>query len=153
MPVSRVRPTTIAELRERQKLMLREEGLRQALAFQPQPTDVIITPYAKSGTTWVQQIVHGLRTRGSIVVRQSSVEFMRAHQRQFDDHLIREARDAVCGLPPGGESTKVRTGNVGDHTWELPPEISADLDRLWREEIETTLGFPSYPALRAALSR
>jgi len=45
MSVSRVRPTTIAELRERQKPMLTEEGLRRALAFQPHPTDVIITPY------------------------------------------------------------------------------------------------------------
>jgi hypothetical protein len=298
MPVNRVRPTTIAELRERQKLMLTEEGLRQGLAFQPQPTDVIITPYAKSGTTWVQQIVHGLRTRGSmefseitevipwielahdlgmdleqpqvaqprafkshlswelvpkgaryiyvmrdpkdvvvsmyhfmagwwfetgsislpvfareqflnpkrpnaywahirswwphrhdpsvlflcyedmkqdlpltvrriaefigcalddelldIVVRQSSIEFMRAHQRHFDDHLIRELRDEVCGIPPGGESTKVRTGNVGDHARELPQEIIVELDRLWQEEITATLGFPSYSALRTALSR
>jgi hypothetical protein len=28
------------------------------------PTDVVITPYGKSGTTWIQQIVHCLRTRG-----------------------------------------------------------------------------------------
>ena len=298
MPTCLQRPTTIAELRERQKCMLTNEGLRCALAFQPQPTDVIITPYAKSGTTWVQQIVHGLRTRGSmnfdeitavipwlemahdlgmaleqpqvgqprafkshlswdlvpkgaryiyvirdpkdvvvsmyhfmagwwfapeaisldvfaraqflspknpvsywahirswwphrhdpdvlflcyedmkqdlprtvqhiatfigcalddelldLVVRQSSLEFMRAHKPQFDDHLIREARDAVCGLPPGGDSSKVRTGNVGDHSRELPPEVIAELDRRWQEEIEATLGFPSYTVLRAALSR
>ncbi len=298
MPVSPMRPTTIAELRERQKLALTEKGVRRGLAFQPHPTDVIITPYPKSGTTWVQQIVHGLRTRGNmefdeitsvtpwielaydlgidleqpqiaqprafkshlnwelvpkgaryiyvirdpkdvvvslyyflegwwfetgsislpvfareqflgvkrpnsywahirswwphrhdpsvlflcyedmkqdlaltvrriaafisctlddelldIVVRQSSIEFMRIHQRQFDDHLIRAARDAICGLPPGGESTKVRTGNVGDHTRELPQDIIVELDRIWREEIEATLGFASYSALRAALSR
>ena len=291
------RPTTMIEVRARQAHMLTKEGVRHALTFQPQPTDVIITPYAKSGTTWVQQIIHGLRTRGDmqfdeitsvipwlemaydlgmdldqpqvgpprafkshlswdlvpkgaryiyvirnpkdvvvsmyhfmegwwfeteaislatfareqflqprspaaywahirswwphrhdphvlflfyedmkqdlvrtvqriaafinckldeelleIVVRQSSLEFMRTHQRQFDDHLIREARDVVCGLPPGGDSSKVRTGNVGDHTRELSSEVSAEFDRVWREEIEATLGFPSYAALRAALS-
>lgn len=296
MSMSLSRPTTLAELRERQKRMLTEEGLRRALAFQPQPTDVIITPYAKSGTTWVQQIVHGLRTRGDmnfdeitsvipwlemahdlgmdverpqvaqprafkshlswelvpkgaryiyvirdpkdvvvsmyhfmagwwfeseaislavfareqflqakrptsywahvrswwphrhdpnvlflcyedmkqdlprtvqriaafigcalddelldIVVRQSSLEFMRTHKQHFDDHLIREARDAVCGLPAGGDSSKVRTGNVGDHTRELPSEVIAELDRRWQEEIEATLSFSSYAALRAAL--
>ena len=296
MTTSLTRPTTLAEMRERQKQMMTAEGFRRALAFQPQPTDVIITPYAKSGTTWVQQIVHGLRTRGSmdfdeitsvipwlemahdlgmdleqpqvaqprafkshlswdlvpkggryiyvirdpkdvavsmyyfldgwwfetgavslveftreqfmdakranpywahirswwphrndpevlflcyedmkqnlpltirriaafidcdlddelfdIVLRQSSVEFMRVHKQRFDDHLIRVKRDAVCGLPPGGNSSKVRTGNVGDHARELPAEINTDLDRLWREEIETSLGFPSYAALRAAL--
>jgi hypothetical protein len=35
-------------------------------AFRPHPTDVIISPYAKSGTTWLQQIVHTLRTRGDM---------------------------------------------------------------------------------------
>ncbi len=297
MSTSLRRPTTIAELRERQQHMLTEEGLRRALAFQPQPTDVIITPYAKSGTTWVQQIVHGLRTRGDtqfdeitsvipwiemahdlgmdldqpqvgyprafkshfrwelvpkgaryiyvirdpkdvvvsmyhfmegwwfesgsiplavftreqflqnnrrvsywahirswwphrhdpevlflcyedmkqdlpgtvrriaafigctledklldIVVRQSSLEFMRTHKRQFDDHLIRASRDALCGLPPGGDTSKVRTGNVGDHAQELSPELSAELDKRWQEEIEATLGFSSYAALRTALA-
>ena len=244
MSIRPSRPTTLAEVRNRQAHMLTKEGWRRALVFQPQPTDVIITPYAKSGTTWVQQIVQSLRTRGDmqfdeitavipwiemafdlgmdpdqpqvgfprafkshlpwdlvpkgaryiyvirdpkdvvvsmyhfmegwwfeagaislatfareqflqprspaaywahirswwphrddpnvlflcyedmkkellgtiqriatfihckldnelrdIVVRQSSLEFMRTHQRQFDDHLIREARDAACGLP------------------------------------------------------
>ena len=87
----------------------------------------------------------------NIVLRQSSVEFMRVHKQHFDDHLIRAKRDAVCGLPPGGDSSKVRTGNVGDHARELPPEIIVELDRLWRQEIETTLGFPSYAAMRATL--
>lgn len=298
MPISLSRPTTLAEVHARQARMITKEGLRCALAFQPQPSDIIITPYAKSGTTWVQQIVHGLRTRGDmdfaeitavipwlemaydlgmdlaqpqkghprafkshlrwdlvpkgaryiyvirdpkdivvsmyhflagwwfetgsisltlfareqflqpqsansywahicswwphrhdphvlflcyedmklnlslsvqriaafigcalndelleIVVRQSSLDFMRAHQRQFDDHLIREARDALCGLPPGGDSSKVRTGNVGDHARELSPEVSVDFDRVWQEEIEASLGFSSYAALRAALGR
>lgn len=34
--------------------------------FEPRPTDVIITPFGKSGTTWTQQIVHTLRTRGDM---------------------------------------------------------------------------------------
>ncbi|WP_280138533.1 sulfotransferase domain-containing protein [Aliiruegeria lutimaris] len=40
----------------------REHGL----AFQPRATDIIITPFSKCGTTWLQQIAHGLRTRGSM---------------------------------------------------------------------------------------
>ena len=27
--------------------------------FKPRPSDVIITPWSKSGTTWLQQIAHG----------------------------------------------------------------------------------------------
>ncbi len=296
MSIPRSRPTTLAEMHERQARMLTKEGFRRALAFTPQPTDVIITPYAKSGTTWVQQIVHGLRTRGDmqfseitevvpwiemaydlgmdldlpqkgfprafkshltwelvpkgaryiyvmrdpkdvavsmyhflqgwwfesgaislatfareqflkpqspnaywahirswwphrhdstvlflcyedmkqdllatvqrivtfigcpldaelqgIVLHQSSLQFMQAHKQHFDDHLIRQARDAVCGLPPGGDSSKVRTGNIGDHARELPADVSAECDRIWKEEIEATLGFATYADLRIAL--
>ena len=293
-----VRPTTLAELRACQKNFVTKESIERGLAFQPRPTDVIVTPYSKSGTTWVQQIVHGLRTRGAmdfreitqvvpwielasdlgidldqpqvaeprafkshlgwdqvpkggryinvvrdpkdvvvsmyhfmngwyfetgaisltqfaweefmrnrgphgywshlrswwphrndpdvlfmcyedmkqdlpgtvrriaafigcaldaalfdIVVRQSSVDFMREHTHQFDDNLLREARDEACGLPPGGDSSKVRTGNVGDHAQELSQNVIDELDVIWREEIEAQLGFVSYAALRAALAR
>lgn len=34
--------------------------------YNPKATDVIISPFSKSGTTWLQQIVHGMRTRGSM---------------------------------------------------------------------------------------
>lgn len=33
-------------------------------SYRPRPTDVLITPYSKCGTTWLQQIFHTLRTRG-----------------------------------------------------------------------------------------
>ena len=42
------------------------EKLALGLTFQPQPEDIVITPYAKCGTTWLQQITHGLRTRGDM---------------------------------------------------------------------------------------
>lgn len=42
------------------------DAARRGLAFKPEPSDIIISPYAKCGTTWTQHIVHGLRTRGSM---------------------------------------------------------------------------------------
>lgn len=60
------RPTSLAEMRERTKNMGNDEGYKRGLAFQLRPSDVVITPYGKSGTTWLQQIVHGLRTRGDM---------------------------------------------------------------------------------------
>jgi hypothetical protein len=33
-------------------------------SYRPRPSDVVITPYGKCGTTWLQQIFHTLRTRG-----------------------------------------------------------------------------------------
>ncbi|MEM6579081.1 MAG: sulfotransferase domain-containing protein, partial [Pseudomonadota bacterium] len=43
-----------------------EEGWARGLAFEPRASDVIITPFAKCGTTWMQQIVHGLRSNGDM---------------------------------------------------------------------------------------
>lgn len=34
--------------------------------FEPRPSDVIISPFAKCGTTWLQQIAHSLRTNGDM---------------------------------------------------------------------------------------
>ena len=53
-------------MRERMKPLFSAEGFEKGLAFELAPTDVVITPYAKSGTTWTQQIVHTLRTRGDM---------------------------------------------------------------------------------------
>ena len=60
------RPTTLEEIQKIGQRMGNEEGKTAWKSFQPQPTDVFITPYGKSGTTWLQQIVHGLRTRGDM---------------------------------------------------------------------------------------
>ena len=34
--------------------------------FRPRPTDIVISPYSKCGTTWLQQTFHCLRTRGDM---------------------------------------------------------------------------------------
>ncbi len=60
------RPTTLDELQTARKSFLTEEGRVYGRAFQPRASDVIISPFAKSGTTWLQQITHGLRTGGSM---------------------------------------------------------------------------------------
>jgi hypothetical protein len=289
-------PTTTEELRDCLAKFVSPESLRAGLSFRPQPTDVFLSAYPKSGTTWLQQTVHGLRTRGAmdfdeitravpwvelaldmgldldapqaasprafkthlrwqdvpgggryihllrdpkdvlvstyhfyegwrfepgsvsisefamdlfmkhagrrrywhhlagwwrergrpevlmicyedmkedfpgtvrkvahfigcpldddllgIVLRQSSIDFMREHRDKFDDHLLREATNAACGLPPGGASAKVRGGRVGDHRDVLPDQVIAALDAAWHDEVAERLGPPSYEALRAQL--
>jgi len=62
------RPASWQEWQERAQLFGPQlaESTARGLAYQPQPSDLFISPYAKCGTTWVQQIVHGLRTRGDM---------------------------------------------------------------------------------------
>ncbi len=62
------RPASWKEYQDRTQLFGPKlaESVERGLAYQPQPSDVFISPYAKCGTTWVQQIVHGLRTRGDM---------------------------------------------------------------------------------------
>jgi len=284
------RPRTVEELRALSGFST-EEGWAKGLAFKPDRTDIFISPYAKCGTTWMQQIVHGLRTggdmsfgeiteavpwiemahdlgldpadqpwrprafkshldwetipkggryivvlrdpidafisyhrfldgwrfeRGSISVddlagwyleaggrkswwghtaswlrvrgrsdvllltyeamrrdlgaavdrvaafmggiaqaaratatRQASFAFMKAHERQFDDHFLRARRDPACGLPPGGEATKVADGGMG------PRAVSDALrDRFachWAETIAAEFGIADYAALARAI--
>ncbi len=61
------RPTTIEEMEALFETGGTTEACKlDAQRFQAQPTDIIITPYSKSGTTWLQQIVHGLRSNGDM---------------------------------------------------------------------------------------
>ncbi len=291
------RATTVAELGALLDRFISNDGVARGLAFAPRPSDVIISPYAKSGTTWLQQIVHGLRTGGDmdfddisrvvpwietasdlgldleaeqkaspraykshlaytvipkgcryivslrdprdaavsffrfmegwllepgtvsiddhtrsrfldrshgrdywthftswwqqredpsllllayehmkndlpgtvrrvarfleipaddalieLVAHQASLEFMLAHKDRFDDRLMRGLSETILGLPAGSDSSKVRTGEVGAHAYELSPEVTALLDQMWQETIETELGLPSYRAALDVLS-
>ena len=60
------RPATFEAYIERMSGFGTKAGFVAGLAFSPRPTDVIIAPYGKSGTTWLQQVFHGLRTRGDM---------------------------------------------------------------------------------------
>lgn len=48
------------------KMFVPEEVGAAISSYDPQPTDVIITPYGKCGTTWLQQSFHTLRTGGDM---------------------------------------------------------------------------------------
>lgn len=63
---SKSRATNVEELETILGLYFSKESRERGLAFQPRSSDIIISPYAKCGTTWLQQIVHGLRTGGSM---------------------------------------------------------------------------------------
>ena len=53
-------------MRALQAQLFDREQIARGMAVKLRPDDVVITPWGKSGTTWTQQIVHTLRTRGDM---------------------------------------------------------------------------------------
>ena len=84
--------------------------------------------------------------------KHSSLAFMQDHQDLFDDKLMREHSMKVAGLPADSDSSKVRTGQVGQAHRLLSADVTAELDALWQEHITATLGFKNYAAMIEALA-
>ena len=111
------RAQSLAELDQLTKLLFSTEGVKQGLAMSLRPSDVVITPFGKSGTTWTQQIVHTLRTRGDMAFDdisrvvpwiETSTDLgldlnaeQRANPRAFKSHLTYDV------IPKGGRYINV----------------------------------------------
>ncbi len=90
--------------------------------------------------------------RVAIATQQSTFEFMRAHQGQFDDQPMTEAMNRARGLCSKARTTKVRAGRVGDGAM-LSPQLCQALAAEWERHIGRPLGIHSYDELRASLQR
>ena len=67
--VDRKRASSVDEYLDISKQLFSRSGTDEkplSELFTPADDDVIITPFSKSGTTWLQQIFHTLRTRGDM---------------------------------------------------------------------------------------
>jgi hypothetical protein len=61
------RARSLAEMREIQgRMAAPQDWIEGVKAYRARPTDVIITPFGKCGTTWLQQTFHTLRTGGDM---------------------------------------------------------------------------------------
>ena len=61
------RARDMAEMVEIQgRCFVREKIARSIAGFRPRLGDIIISPYGKCGTTWLQQTLHSLRTQGDM---------------------------------------------------------------------------------------
>lgn len=85
------------------------------------------------------------------VLQESSLASMQAHKHKYDDKLMRERSEQVCGLPPGSDSAKVRNGRIGQHQ-ELSSAIVEELDAIWAATIHREFGLADYPALLKTLA-
>jgi hypothetical protein len=291
------RATTIGQLQDILGNLFTEQGVASGLAFEPKPDDVIISPYSKCGTTWLQQTVHGLRTRGSMdfgeitevvpwieaaadlgqdltaaqvaqprafkshlpfdqipgggryicvvrdpvralismykffegwlmevgaidfeefayelylgrtapagywhhlaswveqkdnpnvlllcyedlqdsfatylpviaeflrlpldeklqktIIRQSSLDFMRANNTHFDDHFLRNAHERRSGIALDGSSSKVSSVEAAAGRPEPSEQLIRDMQARWEQEVTPRIGFPDYAQLKQYLS-
>ena len=56
----------IERIDKRMSLLATKEGIEKIEKFVPRPTDVIVVTTPKCGTTWMQQIMHELRSGGDM---------------------------------------------------------------------------------------
>ena len=54
--------------------MITEEGVNRGLSFKPRSNDVFVVTPPKCGTTWMQQILHQLRSGGDMSFNDISEE-------------------------------------------------------------------------------
>jgi len=87
----------------------------------------------------------------AITEEHASLAFMQRHRDRFDDKLMRERSVTVAGLPADSDSSKVRTGQVGESGRYLSPQVIAQLDAIWQQRITPVLGFQSYEEMIAVL--
>jgi hypothetical protein len=65
--ITRRRATSLEEMGRMQGAAFAPEEVGASIAsYRPRPTDLIIAPFSKCGTTWLQQTFHTLRTRGDM---------------------------------------------------------------------------------------
>ena len=83
---------------------------------------------------------------------QASFEFMKSHGEKFDDHLVRQTRDAACGLPPDGVASKVDRGESGRGAPLVTPDIRERFATRWSETMTKEFGLASYNDLARELS-
>jgi hypothetical protein len=86
-----------------------------------------------------------------ITEERASLAYMQRHKDKFDDLLMRELSERQACLPLGSDSSKVRTGKVGEHSQYLSTEISNQIDEIWKEEISSKFGIESYQVLIESL--
>ena len=106
------RPASVEELVERFDAFLTPEGLQTLTDFVPEADDVFIVTPPKCGTTWMQQIIHGLRSGGSMgfenindVVPWLGISHVdpraaRATQQTLRPHAFK-SHDPLDDVPPG----------------------------------------------------
>lgn len=90
--------------------------------------------------------------RIGIATRQAGKDFMQRHPTLWDDNLLREARNAACGVPPDAGSTKVRTDAASKPSDVLTEKVRAAWRARWESVVLPVTGCTDYAALRERIA-
>ena len=84
----------------------------------------------------------------SLTKENSSHSFMKKNEEKFDEHRTQQALNLKCGLPEGGNSSKVNSRLAGMPLLTLTNQIEDNLALFWEKEIFNKLGFRTYSDFR-----
>lgn len=89
----------------------------------------------------------------ALAVEQARIENMKRYPTKYDEHMLKEARNVVCGLDPrsgldGNGSGKVRQGGIGKERCKLLDSTLKALDKKWRDVVMKATGCRSYDEMR-----
>jgi len=83
-----------------------------------------------------------------IVKQHASFDFMKAHNHQFDDHIVRNLVNRSLKVPTNATSTKVKTGRSGLYKEKLSPRLVYSIDSLWKKYIKPEFKLDNYNHLK-----
>jgi glycerate-2-kinase len=81
---------------------------------------------------------------------------MRAHAEKYDEHMLKAARNAACGLPPGaggaasGAAGKCHVGGAGRGAARMSAASRVAINARWAEVVLPATGHATHAALRQA---
>ena len=76
---------------------------------------------------------------------------MQEHKEKFDEHLTKDARNEVMGLPreAGRENSKLKQGVVGAAGAVMTPDLQEAMRMKWKKVVTPALGLADYRELLA----
>lgn len=89
--------------------------------------------------------------RVNVATAHSTLAFMQEHKEKFDEHLTKDARNEMMGLPweAGRENNKVKQGVVGAAGAVMTPDLQEAMRVKWEGVVIPALGLADYRELLA----
>lgn len=127
---------------EKEVLLVAFEDLKEDLEGQVRRIATFLG-YVPGGSDYEERV--------KVATAHSTLAFMQEHKEKFDEHLTKDARNEVMGLPreAGRENSKVKQGEVGAAGAVMTPGLQRAMRSKWVEVVTPTLGFADYGELLA----